>query len=277
MSKELLQKYIADAEKELAVIAQDFAKASDKTREDFAQDKEADKPSRLLQRVDKEYEEYMRNHYAIQFRQREYSEKLQALLEEDSKNAPQPVDVPLPPEFDSIDTAQEQAQELKINDANQEMFDALSKLGVTPDSLATVLGIEPKAVREKRQKEEREERDRFRQAEDTRVKQEIERVTAEDERRKSVVPLVFSSAPPTVRIAVQEPKRIVIEYDNSKGTAAATIKARVGRTDRPDRLVAAGKVATSTYTTTSKDGFTGQVILVGWVEGAKTIFEHTLK
>lgn len=54
------------------------------------------------------------------------------------------------------------AQEAKANDAHESLFQVLTKLGVAPDDLALALGIEPKAVREKRQKEDRDERDRMR-------------------------------------------------------------------------------------------------------------------
>jgi hypothetical protein len=54
------------------------------------------------------------------------------------------------------------AQEANANDAHESLFQVLTKLGVAPDDLALALGVEPKAVREKRQKEDRDERDRMR-------------------------------------------------------------------------------------------------------------------
>lgn len=53
-------------------------------------------------------------------------------------------------------------QEAKANDAHESLFQVLTKLGANPDDLAIVLGIEPKAVREKRQADDKAERDRMR-------------------------------------------------------------------------------------------------------------------
>jgi hypothetical protein len=64
--------------------------------------------------------------------------------------------------FDADADGSISAQEAKANDAHESLFQVLTKLGVNPDDLAIALGIEPKAVREKKQKEDRDERDRMR-------------------------------------------------------------------------------------------------------------------
>jgi hypothetical protein len=66
-----------------------------------------------------------------------------------------------------------------------------------------------------------------------------------------------------------------VEYINNNAVAA-TLKIRVGSTDRPDRIVAAGKTAVSTYTTTVKTGFTGQKLTVLHVESNTLILEQVL-
>jgi hypothetical protein len=66
-----------------------------------------------------------------------------------------------------------------------------------------------------------------------------------------------------------------VEYINNNAVAA-TLKIRVGSTDRPDRIVAAGKTAISTYTTTVKTGFTGQKLTVLHVESNTLILEQVL-
>lgn len=67
--------------------------------------------------------------------------------------------------MNTFDTNQDgviSAAEAKANDAHQSLFTVLTKLGANPDDLAIVLGIEPKAVREKRQADDKAERDRMR-------------------------------------------------------------------------------------------------------------------
>jgi hypothetical protein len=78
-----------------------------------------------------------------------------------------------------------------------------------------------------------------------------------------------------VTLVTQEPKRIVVDYSNTT-KAAATLRIRVGSTDRPERLVAAGKTATSTYTTTVAAGFTGQLMTVTHAETGAVVYNSKL-
>jgi hypothetical protein len=182
--------------------------------------------------------------------------------------------------FDTNSDGSISAQEAKANDAHESLFQVLTKLGVEPDALALALGIEPKAVREKRQAEDRAERDRMRKdwengqkfdaAERERIKKEIPAPAPVP----APVPVPVDAGKVTVKLVTQEPKRLVIDYTN--GTkAAVTLRIRVGNTERPDRLVAAGKTSTSTYTTTVAAGFSGQTITVTHAETGALI--HTAK
>jgi hypothetical protein len=169
------------------------------------------------------------------------------------------------------------AQEAKANDAHESLFQVLIKLGVSPDDLALALGIEPKAVREKRQAEDRAERDRMRK--DWEAGQAFDK--AEREKIKKDIPAPAPTPAPvdagkvTVTLVTQEPKRLVVDYTN--GTkAAVTLRIRVGNTERPDRLVAAGKTSTSTYTTTVAAGFAGQTITVTHAETGALVYTAKL-
>jgi hypothetical protein len=64
--------------------------------------------------------------------------------------------------FDANSDGTISAQEARANDAHESLFKVLTKLGASPDDLAIALGIEPKAVREKRQADDRAERDKMR-------------------------------------------------------------------------------------------------------------------
>lgn len=48
------------------------------------------------------------------------------------------------------------------DDASQNVFDALTKIGVKPEALAAALGVEPAAERERRRKAEKDEREKMR-------------------------------------------------------------------------------------------------------------------
>jgi hypothetical protein len=158
----------------------------------------------------------------------------------------------------------------------------LTKLGVSPDDLAIALGVEPKAVREKRQKEDRDERDRMRK--DWENGQKFDKEERERIRREPTpvpapapapAPAPVDAGKVTVKLVTQEPKRLVVDYTN--GTkAAVTLRIRVGNTERPDRLVAAGKTSTSTYTTTVAAGFSGQTITVTHAETGALVYTTKL-
>lgn len=77
------------------------------------------------------------------------------------------------------------------------------------------------------------------------------------------------------RVSKLELGTMNVEYINNNAVAA-TLKIRVGSTDRPNRIVAAGKTAVSTYTTTVKTGFTGQKLTVLHVESNTLILEQVL-
>jgi hypothetical protein len=77
------------------------------------------------------------------------------------------------------------------------------------------------------------------------------------------------------RVTKLELSTMNVEYINNNAVAA-TLKIRVGSTDRPDRIVAAGKTAISTYTTTVKTGFAGQKLTVLHVESNTLILEQVL-
>jgi hypothetical protein len=170
-------------------------------------------------------------------------------------------------------------QEAKANAAHESLFQVLTKLGASPDDLALALGIEPKAVREKRQAEDRAERDRMRK--DWENGQAFDK--AEREKIKKDIPAPAPAPAPapvdagkvTVTLVTQEPKRLVVDYTN--GTkAAVTLRIRVGNTERPDRLVASGKTSTSTYTTTVAAGFAGQTITVTHAETGALVYTAKL-
>lgn len=169
----------------------------------------------------------------------------------------------------------EQASVAKDNDAHQELFSLLSKLGASPETLERVLGIEPKEKRKARQAEDLAWKDKMRrdweagQAHDA---TERERIAKERETQDKTIHQVGTL---TAVIKSQIASTLVVDYTNTT-KAAATAKVRIGNTDRPDRVIAAGKVATSTYTTTSKNGFTGQRILVLHIESGVTILDKVL-
>jgi hypothetical protein len=174
----------------------------------------------------------------------------------------------------------EQNDTSKEDAANQDIFQTLTGLGIKAETLATALGIEPKEVREKKRADEKAERDRLR--EEWKAGQESDRLEREKLRSQVTAPApapapapVDNSGDVKVEIVTLEPTRLVINYTNTT-KSAASLKIRVGSTDRPDRLVAAGKVATSAYTTTSKGGFKGQRVLVGWIEKNTTVFDRVL-
>jgi hypothetical protein len=77
------------------------------------------------------------------------------------------------------------------------------------------------------------------------------------------------------RVSKLELGTMNVEYLNNNAVSA-TLKIRVGSTDRPNRIVAAGKTAVSTYTTTVKTGFTGQKLTVLHVESNTLILEQVL-
>jgi hypothetical protein len=77
------------------------------------------------------------------------------------------------------------------------------------------------------------------------------------------------------RVSKLELGTMNVEYINNNAVSA-TLKIRVGSTDRPNRIVAAGKTAVSTYTTTVKTGFTGQKLTVLHVESNTLILEQVL-
>jgi hypothetical protein len=76
-------------------------------------------------------------------------------------------------------------------------------------------------------------------------------------------------------ITSKELNTMNVQYSNGTPNSA-TLKIRVGSTDRPDRIVAAGKTVTSTYTTTIKTGFVGQKLTVLHVESSTTLLEQIL-
>lgn len=78
-----------------------------------------------------------------------------------------------------------------------------------------------------------------------------------------------------VTIVKQELSSMNVEYKNGTPNTA-TFKIRVGSTDRPDRVVAGGKTALSTYTTTVKTGFVGQKITVLHIESGTILLEQVL-
>lgn len=76
-------------------------------------------------------------------------------------------------------------------------------------------------------------------------------------------------------VTKQDLSSMNVEYTNTT-SISANLKIRVGSVDRPDRVIAPGKTAISTYTTTVKTGFTGQKIIVLHVETGKNILEQML-
>lgn len=158
--------------------------------------------------------------------------------------------------------------EANVNAAHESVFQVLTKLGVSPDDLALTLGVEPKAVREKRQANEQAERDKMRK--DWEAGQKFDA-----EEREKIKPTPAPAAGIKAKVTKLELSTMNVEYTNNNAVAA-TLKIRVGSTDRPDRIVAAGKTAVSTYTTTAKTGFTGQKLTVLHVEYNTLILEQVL-
>jgi hypothetical protein len=158
------------------------------------------------------------------------------------------------------------------NSAHQSLFDALTKIGVSPGDIALVLGIEPKAAREKRQADYKAEQDKIRA--DWEAGQAFDK--AEREKiQKDIVPAPVAAGDIKVAVALTSATSINVNYTNTT-KQAVTLKVRVGSNDRPDRLIAAGKTATSTYTTTLKTGFTGQKLVVTHAETGTIIHSITL-
>ena len=190
------------------------------------------------------------------------------------------------PIFDTNLDGEISAQEAKANDAHESLFQVLTKLGVSADDLALALGIEPKATREKRQKEDREERDRFRK--EWEAGQKFDKDEREKLKPAVVVGPVASDAigliakvawietpPPSVMRGVFAPKTMKTQYTNNTAKFA-TFVVRINGNDRPDRVVAPGKTVTSSYTTTIKTGFTGQKLVVTHKESGVVVLEQTL-
>jgi hypothetical protein len=155
----------------------------------------------------------------------------------------------------------------------------LTKLGANPDDLAIVLGIEPKAVREKRQADDKAERDRMRKDwEDGQKFDAAERERIKQESKKDLQPAP-APAPITAgvkaTVTTKDATTLGLLYTNINAMPA-TVKIRIGTVDRPDRLIAAGKTATSTYTTTVKAGFAGQRIVVTHAESGIVILDQVL-
>jgi hypothetical protein len=176
--------------------------------------------------------------------------------------------------FDADLDGEISAQEAKANDAHESLFQVLTKLGVSADDLALALGIEPKATREKRQKEDREERDRFRK--EWEAGQKFDKDEREKIKPAVVVGPVASDAIGLIaKVSWLEPKAMKTQYTNNTAKFATFI-VRISGNDRPDRVVAPGKTVTSSYTTTIKTGFTGQKLVVTHKESGVVVLEQTL-
>jgi hypothetical protein len=107
--------------------------------------------------------------------------------------APLPAEVieAVMPIFDTDLDGEISKQEAKTNDAHESLFQTLTNLGVSAEDLALALGVEPKAVREKRQAEQREENERNRKEfervrEEARLERERQRKEFEETRAADI-------------------------------------------------------------------------------------------
>jgi hypothetical protein len=91
------------------------------------------------------------------------------------------------------------------------------------------------------------------------------------------VPTPNPVSPSGLKVAIVKKDFASMDVSYANGSlASATLKIRVGSVDRPDRIVASGKTALSTYTTTVKTGFAGQRMVVTHVESNTLIFDQVL-